>query len=113
MVASAQPLVATAPPPTDDSTLDLQYGKWRALVRGQNVIVIFLLAALVCCQLWFSWHVLSHADTQHVAILDEIQIQTYILSRPEAERPQLAMPRALYDRLARQPWAPPPVPEKR
>jgi hypothetical protein len=105
MVASAQPLAAPAPL-TDDSTLDLSYGKARAAVKGQNVIVIFLLALLVCCQLWFSWHVLSHADTQHTAILDEIQIQTYILSRPESERPQLAMPKALYDRLARQPWAP-------
>jgi hypothetical protein len=99
-------MVATAQPHSDDTALDLSYGQARAAVRGRDTIVIVLLAVLVCAQLWFSWSALKDNTAQHTGILEEIQVQTYILSRPDSERPQLAMPKALYDRLARQPWQP-------
>jgi hypothetical protein len=90
----------------DDAAFSVNYGKAGASVRGRDAIVIFLLAVLVCGQLWFSWHAVTHLSSQHTAILEEIQVQTYLLSRPDSERPALAMPKALLERMLRHPYSP-------
>jgi hypothetical protein len=70
-------------------------------VNGVYSALIFLLA-LALGALFFMIHgSMTTLDKGQQVIIREMGIQTYILSRPEADRPKLSMPPELRDRLER------------
>lgn len=103
---------APCTPPNGTATR-LWYGRWGASIPGGHtipVLIILLLAGLLGLNAWLMarqpdppYHALA---LQHTQLLEEQRVQTYLLSLPEAERPRLAMPPALRQRL--RPAAPPP-----
>ena len=81
-------------------------GGWGVRLQGRDTIIIILLAAALASLLWINYEgfrtiVAGQAVIvkQHEASIEELQTMTYLLALPEGQRPRLAMPRSLRERL--------------
>jgi len=86
------------------------WGKGTLSVVGRSAISFLLMASgvllmgwIVNTQLDMHQRVMDDATkslkSDHRAMIEEMKIQSYLLSLPEAKRPQFAIPPSVYSRL--------------
>lgn len=84
---------------TSSNSVSLGYGNWLLKVAGTNslgwVAGALLLGGFAYAV--FSGYITLREDTR--TIVDELRVITYIISQPQDERPELAIPKALRGRL--------------
>lgn len=81
-------------------------GGWGMRLVGRDAILMLIAAVAGAGILWINYQGFTTLTKQHVDLVDkqqellsELQVMTYMLALPEAQRPRLAMPRRLRERL--------------
>lgn len=86
---------------SNGETLSMQVGKYSLKASGLIVIFILLIGGAVMAGVWNLEKHEHKMVEEHGRLYDEIQIQSYLLSLPESERPVLLAPAAIRGRIDR------------
>lgn len=88
----------------NDQEASIGTGKWGVKLRGTSTIIIIVLLASMGGFLFFTWNGFTSIDLKHQSQMDEMRIQSYILSeclRDKGDCPNLIPPLGLSERIKR------------
>lgn len=82
---------------------DITIGYGEARIQAKGLAGICGMFFIIVCAVGFYVHNQTQIERrqEHVSVMEELRVITYILSQPEGKRPVLTMPRALQERLQR------------